>query len=126
MPLALRYTFEFDAGTARLLDQMTIDKHTPPSYEWKGVPGASGFWWELRNDTGEVMYRRVADDPYYRFEGPVNDRELRTISPVTARSAVFSLVVPFLPAARSLVIMASRPPDAVAQPIAIVKIDRPV
>ena len=122
----MRYVFQFDAASLRPLSRMILDKHTAPSYEAEGERGVSGFWLELWDGTGRVVYQRALDDPYYRFEGPVDDTgRLRTIAPSGPRSGLFTVVIPFLPGATNLVVMASRPPDAPAAPILNITIESP-
>ena len=53
MPVALRYTFEFNGTAVRILRQRRLDKQTAPSYAWEGADGESGFWVELRDAVAE-------------------------------------------------------------------------
>lgn len=79
-----------------------------------------GFWVELRNDSGEVVYRRIMDDPTLRREGaaPEESDEPPRDASDTPRPGIVSFVVPEMPGAARVVIMASRPSDAPAGPIA--------
>ena len=123
MPVALRYTFEFEGTAVRLLRQRRLDKQTVPSYAWEGADGESGFWVELRDTSQKVLYRRVMDDPTFRYEAPVDDNgALRTLE-IRGRKGIFSVVVPFLPQARTLVVWASRPEEAAARPILTETVD---
>ncbi len=123
MPVALRYTFEFEGTNVRILRQRRLDKQTSPSYPREGADDESGFWVELRDTSQKVLYRRVMDDPTLRYEAPVDDNgALRTLE-IGGRRGTFSVVVPFLPQARTLMVWASRPEDAAALPILTVAVD---
>ena len=125
MPVALRYTFEFNDTAVRILRRRTLDKQTAPSYAWEGAVGESGFWVELRDASQKVLYRRVMDDPTFRYEAPVDDNgALRSQQTTARRIGTFTVVVPFLPLARTLMVWASRPPEAAAAPILTATVDR--
>jgi hypothetical protein len=81
----------------------------------------SGFWVELRDGHGQTIYRRIMDDPTLRHEGAWpedSDEPPAGDAPHTPRPGIVSFVVPEMTAAARLIIMASRPADAPAGPIA--------
>jgi hypothetical protein len=81
----------------------------------------SGFWVEIRDDRGQILYRRIMDDPTLRYEGPViedSDEPPQHEAADIPRPGIVSFVVPDIPGAVKVVIMASRPADAPAGPIA--------
>ena len=123
MPIALRYTFEFEGAAVRMLRQRRLDKQTMPSYAREGSDGESGFWVELRDPSQQVLYRRVMDDPTLRYEAPVDDNGALRTEEGGGRKGTFSVVVPFLPQARTLMVWASRPPEAAARPILTAAVD---
>lgn len=123
MPVAMRYTFEFEGTAVRILRQRRLDKQTAPSYAWEGADGESGFWVELRDPSQQLLYRRVLDDPTFRYEAPVDDNGALRTQEISGRKGTFIVVVPFLPQARTLMVWASRPPDAAATPILTAPVD---
>lgn len=81
----------------------------------------SGFWVELRNGQGATLYRRIIDDPTLRSEGAGpedSDEPLVSDGANIPRPGIVSFVVPEVPGATRVVVMASRPSDAQAGPIA--------
>jgi hypothetical protein len=123
MPAALRYTFEYDDAAVRMLRRSKLDKQTAPSYKWEGADGESGFWVELRDASQQVLYRRVMDDPAFRYEAPLDDNGTLRTPTAVGRKGTFSVVVPDLPQARTLMVWASRPPEAAAVPILTQTVD---
>ena len=123
MPVALRYTFEFEGAAVRMLRQRRLDKQTVPYYAWEGADGESGFWVELRDTSQKVLYRRVMDDPTFRYEAPVDDKGALRTEAAGGRKGTFSVVVPYLPLARTLMVWASRPEEAAAAPILTATVD---
>lgn len=117
MPAALRLTFEFENAQMRVLRRRQLNKQTAPSHTWDGAEGESGFWVEVRDTANAVLYRRVMDDPFYRLEGPSNDTGQLRIADVATRKGTFSVVVPVVIGSHTLIVMASRPPEAEATPI---------
>jgi hypothetical protein len=57
------------------------------------------------------------DDPLFRYEAPANDTGGLTNVTPAGRRGIFSVVVPFDPAARTVVVMASRPLERAALPV---------
>ena len=123
MPIALRYTFEFEGAAVRMLRQRRLDKQTVPSYAREGPDGESGFWVELRDASQQVLYRRVMDDPTLRYEAPIDEKGALRTAEAGGRTGTFSVVVPFLPQASTLLVWASRPPEAAAKPILTTAVD---
>jgi hypothetical protein len=117
VPPALRFPLEYDEASLRMLERSPLEKQTAPSHDWEGADGESGFWVEVRSAANTVLYRRVMDDPLYRFEAPVNDNgQLRSAS-MPGRSGTFTFVVPIVSGAHTLMIWASRPREAPATAI---------
>ena len=63
------------------------------------------------------------DDPTFRYEAPVDDNGALRTPEIGGRTGTFSVVVPFLPQARTLMVWASRPPEAAALPILTAAVD---
>jgi hypothetical protein len=110
-PRALRLGFTYQGGRVRLSSRQRVEVTTPPSDPTTGYGGESGFWYELRDADGRVLYRRVAESPIrFTVEVPVDDdlgaSELARV-PVPEPEGVFTLLVPDLEEARTLALVSS-------------------
>jgi len=108
---AERVTIQYEAGSFSLSDRRALRKVLPPSDEFAGRAGPfSGFWYELQDADGSVLYRRLVDNPLIlHFEGPdidtggtVPDRK-----EAIAGSKTLSFLIPAPPASSSLVLFSS-------------------
>jgi hypothetical protein len=120
----LRVTLMLDeTRESRLVSVQRIQK-TISHPRWPDSGNASrycGFWVELRNGLGQTLYRLIMDDPTLRHEGagPEGSGEPpHRDEAIIPRPGLVSFVVPEIAGAARVVIMASRPPDAPAGPIA--------
>lgn len=112
-------------GQSRIVNQTRITKRLVATARSREHRLTCGFWFELRNGLDQVVYESVIADPT-RKEGPP-PREgardaVRSEDDEAPAPGLISLVVPALPGAVRLVLMASRPEDAPARPIADVQI----
>ena len=108
----------------------TIEMIVPPSLEITSQPPGAEFWYELQDGTRTPLYRRVQRNP---LDSSV---EVRTGNPERPLAHVdsgraegeFTLLVPSLPQARSVVLYEwSLPEDAVQRDLPPVPIrDRPI
>jgi hypothetical protein len=119
---AIRVTFYLDEqrGQSRIVNQARMTKRLAPTPRSRERDNSCGFWIELRNGLGEVVYEDAIDDPTRREGPPLRDgaRGVRAEEADAPAPGLISLVVPQVPGATRLVIMASRPEDAPAVPIA--------
>jgi peptidoglycan hydrolase-like protein with peptidoglycan-binding domain len=71
--------------------------------------GRSGFWYELQDPEGQVLYRRVQHRPIRLVaEVPSGDPDAKLVSiPIDAPKGTFELLAPVLPRARKLVLFSS-------------------
>lgn len=109
----LRAVIEYDHGAFRLQKLIPLQMVLPPSDAdpGRGSPGgASGFWIEVWSGRGEVLYRKIAEDPIpYHTEGS----ELAGPGSAIERSdhfperRVFAVLIPDLPEADRLVFFGS-------------------
>lgn len=120
----LRVTLMLDeTRQSRLVSVQRITK-TISQPRWPDSSNASrycGFWIELRDGHGEIIYRRIMDDPTLRYETPApedSDEPMHRETAHAPKPGIVSFVVPDVPGAARVVIMASRPADAPAGPIA--------
>src|SRR5437016_3866771 len=58
-----RLTFEYDGPAVRLVKRQRLEMLAPPSDPLTGYEGQSGFWFELQDAAGRVLYRRVLHHP---------------------------------------------------------------
>ena len=104
-----RLTFGYDRDRLELLDRQRVDMVAPPG-ETAPIPRrAAGFWVELRDGRGRRVYQRVVHQPI-RFEVEVfperrGDPIVRR--PVDHPRGTFSLLVPDLPDAQTVVLFSS-------------------
>ena len=106
---ALRLTFTYRGDVIDLLDAQRLAMLVPPgdAMEEQGV--RSGFWFELRDDAGGLVFRQgmhhpLASDMEVFPEDPAGEIIRQ---PVQERSGAFTLVIPEAAAAANLVLVAS-------------------
>jgi hypothetical protein len=104
-----RLTFGYDRDRVELLDRQRVDMVAPPG-EPEPVPRrAAGFWVELRDQRGRRLYQRVVHQPL-RFEVeifPERRGDAITRRAVDHPRGTFSLLVPDLPDAETVVLFSS-------------------
>lgn len=106
-PKAWRLTYTFDAGGVRLAAQQPIDKLAPPDDSADVPPDRAGYWVEVSDASGAVLYRQVITDPFHRT------REVHSPEPgvspthVTAADTegVFQVIIPDLPEAQDVTLL---------------------
>jgi hypothetical protein len=57
---ALRLTFSFEGSAVQLLSQQSLDM-LPPSDSLDGFTSQASFWYELRDDSAQPVYRRIIE-----------------------------------------------------------------
>ena len=71
---AQRALVKFAGGAFELVSLTSLDTVLPPSDELPGADAVSGFWFELQDGDGALVYRRVVGDPVRLvFEGPSDE-----------------------------------------------------
>lgn len=93
----LRLTFEYEGERVRLVARQSVAKRTPSPSLTPIRQGQSGFWYELRDQSGSVLYQRALHNPI-RFDAEVfsndpNEPAIRRTPRVNPRG-VFELLVP--------------------------------
>ena len=107
-PIALRLTCDLTGGEIALVAARRVTVVTPDSDLRSGYDGEAGFWCELRDGKGRVLYRRISQNPLttelevYGGQAPSHIQ--------TEPHATFEVTVPDLPQAQTLQLVAS-PPD---------------
>jgi len=90
---AERVTVRYNEGTWELMDIGELNTVLPPTDELPSASEVSGFWYELRNAEGGVLFRRVIGDPVRLFfEGPSVVQEEARMAPaaMNLRSAALN------------------------------------
>lgn len=118
--IAIRFTIAHDdRGGVRVEHRQPLEKRVAviPRYI-EAFKGRCGFWVELRDNNERVLYRDVMHDPT-RVESPGDIERARSHPRDEDRTVhgLFSIVVPALPNASAVVVMASRPANTAARPI---------
>jgi hypothetical protein len=116
---ANRVVIQFEGGNFTLLERLELRTILPPSDE---LPDSgrelSGFWYELRDSAGSLLYRRIIESPVtVRFEGPATgaggeppeDAEGATAERIESipERTVFSLLIPAASDGDQLVLFSS-------------------
>lgn len=108
---AVRLTFSYLGDAIELLAVQRVTMFVPPSDPLEDDVPRSGFWLELRDATGGLMFRLGMHDPiggsYEVF--PADPRGEIVRRPMMSLAGAFSVVIPELSAARRLAFVA-RPP----------------
>jgi hypothetical protein len=107
MPRAVRITFGYAGlGDPRVISTLFLQKKVLPSARPDPSADRSGFWFDVVDQSGIVLYRRVTGDPRFDIDAPAND-EGRFTSAAPPAADVFSVVLPTLPGAARLQIWSS-------------------
>jgi len=104
-PATLRLTFAYRGRDVQLVASQRVAMIAPPSVTPAPAQGQSGYWFELRGATGDLLFHRALSSPV-RVDVEVfsNDagQSMQRV-PVPAPQGQFELLVPDLPAARAFV-----------------------
>jgi hypothetical protein len=105
----LRLTFAYEGSSIHLTSRQSVDMLTPPSNASPIRQGQSGFWYELRDREGKVLYQRAIYNPI-RFEEeifPEDHREpIRRMRRANPRGT-FDVLVPDIPEGDTVVLFSS-------------------
>jgi hypothetical protein len=106
-----RLTIQYEDGDFLLVNRQAFRKVLPPSYELPDGGGPfSGFWYELQDAAGTVLYRRMVDNPLVvHFEGPDIDTNgtVPDRKEAIAESKMLWILLPAPPTDSALVIFSS-------------------
>lgn len=108
---SLRLTFEYEGREVRLIAQERVMKMSPPSEIFQEYEGRAGFWYDVTDAQGHLLYRRAIQTPI-RFDVEVfsNDPKVGIVRRKLADPrGRFSLVVPDMPEATTLIFFSSPP-----------------
>jgi hypothetical protein len=105
-----RLIVRYEGGLFSLQGQMVVTKRIPMSDLLPLSPGPlSGFWYELQDAEGSVLYRRIIGNPLLAsFEGPdLENGDQPVLVDAITDPATFVLLVPLLSSATKMVIFSS-------------------
>jgi len=93
---AVRLTFAYDGDDIRLVSRHDVEMITPPSEPLGEGEAHAGFWYELKNERDQTLYRRLMHNPVEQSHEVFSPEKGRSIQRTAAqrRSGVFSVVVP--------------------------------
>jgi hypothetical protein len=109
----LRVTFSYEGNQVRMVSRQAVDMRPEPSDPVYDYRGQSGAWFEVRDATGRVLYRRVIRNPMpVDMEAPSGDpeRPFTRVRP-PERRGTFVLTMPNLSRAQSIVLYTSPDDD---------------
>lgn len=106
----MRLTLSYEGSSIRLIGRQRIKMVSPPSDDVDvAEQKKTGFWYEVRSSKGEVLFRRVTENPIRLATEIRSDDPARPLvrQEVKEAKGTFILIVPDLPGARTLVLFSS-------------------
>jgi hypothetical protein len=109
---ALRLTFAYDGNRIRLIRSQRVAMMAPPSVTAPPQEGHCGYWFEVRDRNGALLYHRVVHDPIRTDHEIFSDDPKQSITrvPKMKPEGQFTLLVPEMTDAHSFHLFGS-PPD---------------
>jgi hypothetical protein len=107
---AIRLLVEYDKSGFTIKANWSLETFAPPSHALAVPRATSGFWVELRDAKGKVLYRRVMQNPVQTEVEVFDPEEGPHRHAVEEPSGVFSILVPDMPDAEQIAFVSS-PPD---------------
>jgi len=103
-PRSIRLTIEYEGTDVRLVSQRRVAMLAPaPPPRLTARPDERGFWVELQDDTGELLYRQTLHAPIAdSLEVPGADGVSLARVPRERVAGRFCVVVPDVPGAQAL------------------------
>jgi len=114
---ALRLTLTYRDGNVALQDTMYLAKRLPPSDDLpEGGPEGelSGFWYELQEREGEVLYREITSNPILATwiepveEKSTDDGAIRRLTAIP-QTKTFATLVPYFRGVETELVLFSSP-----------------
>ena len=106
---SLRLTFTYEASNIRLVSKQSVEIASQPTDPLEPEEGTTGFWYEVRDEEGLTIYRRIIQNPI-KFAAEVKsddpDRPFAWEEVRDPRGSFF-LLIPDLKDARSLILVSS-------------------
>jgi len=113
LPPTLRALFTYRGKTLAFAGSTRVDMIAPPAVTAPPEKDHSGYWFEVRDADGTLLYHRVLHDPIRIDVEVFADDPKQTITriPIAEPRGEFEVLVPDVPAARTFVLWGP-PPDA--------------
>ena len=102
-PQALRLTFTYEGTQIRVAGSERIAMIVPAAIATPPQRGQSGYWFEIRDDAGRIVYHRALHQPI-AVDAEVfspDPRESIARVPSSRREGQFTLLIPDTPDART-------------------------
>lgn len=106
LPAAWRLTFEYEGNAVRIVMQQRVAMLAPPDDAALLERGRAGYWIEVRDGRGQVLYQQVLHAPIqheYEVFSPDSAEPPRRVE-ATEPKGVFQVVVPDVPGGRQIVL----------------------
>lgn len=102
--VTLRITFAYRGRGIRLAASRRVAMIAPPSVTEAPKSGQSGYWVELRDAAGDLLYHRALSNPIRADAEVYSDDPRQTLTriPIAAPEGQFEVLVPDLPDAQTL------------------------
>ena len=102
-PQALRLTLSYEGTQIRIAGSERIAMIVPAPLATPPERGQSGYWFEIRDDAGHIVYHRPLHQPIAIDAEAFSSDRAQSITrvPVTARAGQFTVLIPDVPDART-------------------------
>jgi hypothetical protein len=114
VPQSIRLVIEYEGSRLRLVPRQSVAMVAPAPQRLRARPDERGYWVELHDERRQPLYRQTLHDPIKEsLEVPAADGETLLRHPREKVVGRFSVVVPYLSAARAVSIVGpTAEPDA--------------
>jgi hypothetical protein len=114
-PLTLRVTIAYDGERLSVQSVQRVAMITPPAVTPPPREGAAGFWFEVRDANGQLLFHRVLHDPMPQdLESFSEDGQTITRHPRPRERGTFEVLVPDVPGAQSFALWGAVTPPGLA------------
>ena len=118
--LALRLTFAYRGNDIRLIDSHRVEAIAPPAVTAVPQPGQTGYWFQVTDSAGRVIYHRVLHSPVAVDVEAFSPEGRQTITrvPIADPQGQFSVLMPDVPEAANFALLGpadARKPEQPAQ-----------
>jgi hypothetical protein len=102
-PQALRLTMTYEGAQIRIAGSERIAMIVPAATAAPPEPGQTGYWFEIRDDAGRVVYHRPLHQPIVIDAEAFSPDPKQSIArvPIARREGQFTVLIPDIPDART-------------------------
>jgi hypothetical protein len=102
-PQALRLTLTYEGAQIRITGSERIAMIVPAQVTAEPQPGQTGYWIEVHDDAGRIVYHRPLHQPVAIDAEAFSPDRAQSITrvPTTAREGRFTVLIPDIPDART-------------------------